>query len=221
MTVDGIESKIRSILLGCPLAPEKKHSIEYHVKLLAAVAQLVGKGGYPRFVKTQAAAEKYLHTLGTAAFKLAKHLNSMPFEVRSALALDSSEILQLTDLLGDIIHRIVGLKRIPEPTGKSGPQENLDAITVALIAARTWHVLTLRKPTPGTKDRSTEERSDFEKFLGEIFRTLKINASAEHYAKRAEKDLKEWRKRLQGRPLLLSGMSVEKRRASRERLPAK
>jgi hypothetical protein len=203
MVDDCIEEKIRSILVAHMWAPGAVHVRKQEEIVTRLIRASEEKDSPLPNVKTKKAAEKYLHTLGNAAQRLSKHLNEIPVEVSLALALNHEERTRLLELLRDVGSRIeVALENLPEPRGKAGPKQNRRVLQVALSASAAWFYVTSKRATPGTKDRTSDERSDFEKFLAEIFCALGIDASPEHYAKRARRILKALQmKRLRGNEL--------------------
>ena len=66
--------------------------------------------------------------------------------------------------------------------GRPQKPETENAQRVAQWAADFYTLLTGKAATPGS-DRITEERSEFERFLGNVYDALGINASAEVQAR--------------------------------------
>jgi hypothetical protein len=182
---DSLEAVIRSILRGCPLTPGKTHDqdIERFSIRLAEIGS--SRKILNQTLVTKKGVQECLGKLRGNARKLISQFDQMPLEALTAMnLLDKYHYLRIIETLLEIAWRAEdGAKINLRSRSNQRRPPNVQAICATLCAARAWHTLTDKKPTPGTKDRSTDERSDFEQFLDEIFAALGISANSEYYAR--------------------------------------
>lgn len=181
---DSLEKEIRSILRDCPLTPGKNHDQDIE-RFSTRLAEIVSAGKtLNRPLATKKGVQECLGKLRGSARKMISQFDQTPPEALAAMDLDEYSRLKFVQILLEIVWRAEdGAKKAPSSKSNQRRPPNVQAICATVCAARAWQTLTDKKPTPGTKDRSTYERSDFEQFLGEIFAALGIRANSEHYAR--------------------------------------